>query len=83
MSPTWVNTNFELSQIDGLEQRMQALIEKVRPKFESFGTYFVDFFSGKIGDEFYPLSQICTSIYLPNLGLWFDRKMHLSYNKTL
>jgi uncharacterized protein YktB (UPF0637 family) len=41
-------------EIDGLEHRMQALIEKVRPKFESFGIQYSTFFSGKTGDEFFP-----------------------------
>ncbi|MFX3674244.1 MAG: YktB family protein [Paenisporosarcina sp.] len=54
MPPKWENTDFEVFKIDGLEHRMQALIEKVRPKFESFGTSYTTFFSGKTGDEFFP-----------------------------
>jgi len=54
MSTKWENTDFEVFQIDGLEYRMQALIEKVRPKFESFGTSYASFFSAKTGDEFFP-----------------------------
>ncbi|MET0785890.1 MAG: DUF1054 domain-containing protein, partial [Paenisporosarcina sp.] len=54
MKTAWENTDFDVFEIDGLEHRMHALIEKVRPKFESFGTQYATFFSGKTGDEFYP-----------------------------
>jgi hypothetical protein len=36
MFPKWGNTDFEAFQIDGLEQGMQVLIEKVRQILESF-----------------------------------------------
>lgn len=51
---TWEQADFEVFQIEGLEHRMQALIEKVRPKFEEFGHTYAAFFSSKTGDEFYP-----------------------------
>ena len=49
----WDDTDFEVFQIEGLEHRMQALVEKVRPKFEAFGQTYATYFSGKTGDEFY------------------------------
>lgn len=54
LKTAWENTDFEVFEIDGLEHRMQGLIEKVRPKFESFGTHYATFFSSKTGDEFFP-----------------------------
>ena len=54
MPAKWENTDFDVFKIDGLEHRMQALIEKVRPKFESFGNHYASFFSSKLGDEFFP-----------------------------
>ncbi len=54
MPAKWENTDFDVFKIDGLEHRMQALIEKVRPKFESFGNNYATFFSSKVGDEFFP-----------------------------
>jgi len=50
----WESTDFEVFEINGLEHRMQALIEKVRPKFEELGHTYAAFFSSKTGDEFYP-----------------------------
>lgn len=50
----WEESDFEVFQIDGLEHRMQALIEKVRPKFEAFGHTYSAYFSSKTGNEFYP-----------------------------
>lgn len=54
MKYKWESEDFEVFQIEGLEHRMQALIEKVRPKFEAFGHTYASFFSSKTGDEFYP-----------------------------
>jgi uncharacterized protein YktB (UPF0637 family) len=50
----WEKDDFEVFQIEGLEHRMQALIEKVRPKFEAFGHTYAAYFSSKTGGEFYP-----------------------------
>lgn len=50
----WEESDFEVFKIDGLEHRMQALIEKVRPKFEAFGHTYSAYFSSKTGNEFYP-----------------------------
>ncbi|MGX9133527.1 YktB family protein [Rummeliibacillus sp. JY-2-4R] len=54
MKVRWTDTDFEVFTIPGLEQRMSALIEKVRPKFEEMGTTYSTYFSSKLGEEFYP-----------------------------
>ncbi|MEB2278702.1 DUF1054 domain-containing protein [Lysinibacillus xylanilyticus] len=50
----WTNKDFNVFQIDGLEQRMDALNECVRPKFQLLGEDFSSFFSSQLGEEFYP-----------------------------
>lgn len=50
----WNKQDFEVFETPGLEQRMELLISRVRPKFEELGTEFASFFSGKTGDEFFP-----------------------------
>ena len=50
----WTNNDFNVFQIDGLDQRMDALISSVRPKFELLGEDFSSFFSSHLGEEFYP-----------------------------
>ncbi|KOS62425.1 DUF1054 domain-containing protein [Lysinibacillus agricola] len=50
----WTNKDFNVFQIDGLEQRMDALISCVRPKFQLLGEDFSSFFSSHLGEEFYP-----------------------------
>lgn len=54
MTVKWTNKDFDVFTTPGLEQRMTALIENVRPKFEELGTTFSTYFSMKIGEEFYP-----------------------------
>ena len=45
MSKTfWEDKDFDVFQIDGLENRMTALIENVRPKFEELGIIIVIIF---------------------------------------
>lgn len=54
MSKTfWQDKDFEVFQIEGLENRMTALIENVRPKFEELGKQYSLYFSGVLGDEYY------------------------------
>lgn len=54
MSKTfWQEKDFEVFQIEGLENRMTALIENVRPKFEELGKQYSLYFSGALGDEFF------------------------------
>ena len=50
----WTNQDFDVFQINGLEQRMDALISCVRPKFNILGEDFSAYFSSKLGEEFYP-----------------------------
>jgi uncharacterized protein YktB (UPF0637 family) len=50
----WTNKDFNVFQIDGLDQRMDALISAVRPKFQLLGEDFSSFFSSHLGEEFYP-----------------------------
>ncbi len=54
MNSYWNNQDFEVFNTPGLEARMSALIEIIRPKFEELGTEFASFFSSKTGDEFFP-----------------------------
>jgi uncharacterized protein YktB (UPF0637 family) len=45
--------DFDVFQIDGLDARMDALKELVRPKLESLGQYFQPTLSSITGDEMY------------------------------
>ena len=50
----WTTQDFDVFQINGLEQRMEALISLVRPKFNLLGEDFSAYFSSKLGEEFFP-----------------------------
>jgi uncharacterized protein YktB (UPF0637 family) len=50
----WTNNDFAVFEIDGLEQRMEALTTVVRPKFQELGEKYSSYFSAKTGDEFFP-----------------------------
>lgn len=50
----WNEKHFKVFETPGLEARMSALIEKVRPKFEELGEQYAAYFSGKTGEEFHP-----------------------------
>ena len=50
----WNEKHFKVFETPGLEARMSALADKVRPKFEELGTQYAAFFSGKTGEEFHP-----------------------------
>ncbi|MGE7090058.1 YktB family protein [Lysinibacillus sp. NPDC048646] len=50
----WTNKDFNVFQINGLEQRMDALNSCVRPKFNKLGEDFSAFFSSQLGEEFFP-----------------------------
>ena len=54
MEIKWTIKDFEVFEIDGLEQRMEALTTIVRPKFHELGEKFSSYFSAKTGDEFFP-----------------------------
>ncbi|WP_338781725.1 DUF1054 domain-containing protein [Metabacillus sp. FJAT-52054] len=45
--------DFEVFTIDGLDQRMEKLIEQVRPKLESLGEHFSTELSSWTGDEMF------------------------------
>lgn len=49
----FTNIDFEVFQIDGLEPRMDALKERIRPKLESLGEYFAPTLSTLTGDEMF------------------------------
>lgn len=51
---TWQQKDFDVFTIDGLEPRMSALIEYVRPKFEELGEIYAAYFSMQLGEEFFP-----------------------------
>lgn len=50
----WTNKDFNVFKIDGLEQRMNALNDHVRPKFHQLGDDFATYFSSQLGEEFFP-----------------------------
>lgn len=50
----WETKDFDVFQVEGLENRMNALIENVRPKFEKLGMQYSHYFSSTLGDEFFP-----------------------------
>lgn len=50
----WNEKHFKVFETPGLEARMAALAEKVRPKFEELGEQYSAYFSGKTGEEFHP-----------------------------
>ncbi|WP_172250029.1 YktB family protein [Saccharibacillus deserti] len=46
--------DFSVFEIEGLEPRMNALIENVRPKLDELGRGIAPFLSAKCGEEMYP-----------------------------
>lgn len=50
----WSEQDFQVFEIDGLEQRMEALTKIIRPKFHTLGEIFSAYFSASIGEEFFP-----------------------------
>lgn len=49
----WEDKDFDVFQIDGLENRMEALIANIRPKFEKLGERYSLYFSSALGDEYF------------------------------
>lgn len=47
------NKDFNVFTIEGLDERMEALTEIVRPKFHALGEHFSSYFSAATGDEFF------------------------------
>ena len=46
--------DFNVFKIDGLEPRMEALIQRIRPKLDTLGTYFSQELSVLSGEEMFP-----------------------------
>lgn len=51
MKYTLTQTDFDVFKIDGLENRMAALIENTRPKLENLGEHFSQYITEMTGDE--------------------------------
>lgn len=51
MKYTFTQTDFDVFNIDGLENRMAALIQHTRPKLEALGEHFSRYISEMTGDE--------------------------------
>ena len=51
---TFAPKDFKAFDVDGLENRMEALNEHVRPQLNQLEDYFADYFSSQTGEEFYP-----------------------------
>lgn len=49
----FTNEDFDVFQIDGLEARMDALKERIRPKLESLGQVFAPTLTSLTGDELF------------------------------
>lgn len=54
MKAFWNEQDFEVFETPGLEERMELLISRVRPKFEELGLNYAAFFSALTGEEFFP-----------------------------
>lgn len=50
----FTNEDFDLFKIEGLEQRMEALIHTVRPKLDDLGRYFAPSLTALTGQEMFP-----------------------------
>lgn len=50
----FTNEDFDLFKIEGLELRMEALIQTVRPKLEWLGNHFAPSLTALTGQEMYP-----------------------------
>lgn len=51
---TFAPKDFKAFDVDGLEHRMEALNELVRPQLHNLGSYFADYFTSQTGEDFYP-----------------------------
>ncbi|MEK5039701.1 YktB family protein [Sporosarcina sp. FSL K6-3457] len=50
----WAKDDFDVFSIEGLENRMEALQNKIQPKFAILGRHFADRLSAHGTDEFFP-----------------------------
>ncbi|RIO50416.1 YktB family protein [Staphylococcus pasteuri] len=51
---TFTPENFKAFDVDGLDERMEALNEHVRLQLHQLGDYFTEYFSTQTGETFYP-----------------------------
>ena len=51
---TFSPQNFKAFDVDGLDARMEALNEHVRPQLHQLGEYFTEYFTTQTGETFYP-----------------------------
>ncbi|UXV46450.1 YktB family protein [Staphylococcus aureus] len=51
---TFKPKNFKAFNVEGLDARMEALNEYIRPQLHELGEYFSDFFTSQTGETFYP-----------------------------
>ncbi|HDI1023981.1 TPA: YktB family protein [Staphylococcus aureus] len=51
---TFKPKDFKAFNIEGLDARMEALNEYIRPQLHELGEYFSDFFTSQTGETFYP-----------------------------
>lgn len=49
----WTTHDFNVFQITGLDERMDALTSIIRPKFHELGDHYASYFSAATGDEFF------------------------------
>ena len=49
----WTAEDFQVFEIDGLDERMEALTNIIRPKFYELSEYFTGYFSAQSGEEFF------------------------------
>ncbi|WP_047982537.1 YktB family protein [Ornithinibacillus contaminans] len=49
----FVQKDFDVFQIDGLEARMEAIQTRIQPKFREIGQELVDYLSSQLGNEVY------------------------------
>lgn len=49
----WTQNDFNVFQINGLDERMEALTTIIRPKFHELGEHYASYFSAATGDEFF------------------------------
>jgi uncharacterized protein YktB (UPF0637 family) len=50
----FTSSDFDVFSIDGLDQRMDALIKQIRPKLDALGYHFAPTISSLIGEEVFP-----------------------------
>ncbi|HGZ6013811.1 TPA: YktB family protein [Staphylococcus aureus] len=51
---TFKPKDFKAFTVEGLDARMEALNEYIRPQLRELGEYFSDFFTSQTGETFYP-----------------------------